>query len=118
MPGVKTHLPTTTENPLKKSRAFSFEQLYHFNNLCMNKSFLRKRVRSLEVDLATAQKHIKELERWREEMESRMAENFDQVYKRFDKNDQRHFAFVKRTEDSEKEINDRITNNDAQIANI
>lgn len=80
MPGVKTHLPTNTENPLKKTRGFSFEQLYYFNNLCMNKSFLRKRVRSLEVDLATAQAHIKELERWREELEGRMAENFNQVY--------------------------------------
>jgi hypothetical protein len=54
MPSIRTYLPTEAENPLKKSRAFSFEQLYAFNNLCMNKSFLRKRVRSLEVDVSTA----------------------------------------------------------------
>ena len=51
-------------------------------------------------------------------MEDRMAGNFEKVYERFDQNDKRHFAFAKRTEDAEKEINDRITNNDAQIANI
>jgi hypothetical protein len=51
-------------------------------------------------------------------MEDRMAGNFEKVYERFDQNDKRHFAFTKRTEDAEKEINDRITNNDAQIANI
>lgn len=51
-------------------------------------------------------------------MEDRMAGNFEKVYERFDQNDKRHFTFAKRTEDAEKEINDRITNNDAQIANI
>ena len=50
-PKVKCTLPNHTENNLTKARLFSFEQLYEFNNLFLNKSFLRKRVRATEVDI-------------------------------------------------------------------
>ena len=53
-PKVKTKVPSMTENPLTKSRTFSFQQLYEFHNLVLNKSFLRKRVRSSEEDMDKA----------------------------------------------------------------
>lgn len=60
-PKVDCWLPNYKENPLTKSRALSFEQLYDFNNIFLNKSFLRKRVTSTEEDVCLNQKQIKEL---------------------------------------------------------
>lgn len=58
MPKIKCHVPNDTENNLLKARTFSFQQLYEFNNLCLNKSFLRKRVRASEEDIDKNQKDI------------------------------------------------------------
>lgn len=117
-PLVPTFLPTATENPLKKARTFSFEQLYDFNNLVLNKSFLRKRVRSLEEDMQKAQEDVKGLQAWRLDMEERTAENFRRVDARFEANDLRHKKFLQQTDRDAQAVNDRITNNDAQISNI
>lgn len=37
-------VPNQHENNLKKARLVTFEQLYDFNNLFLNKSFLKKRM--------------------------------------------------------------------------
>ena len=49
-PKVATNLPNKRENNLTKARMLSFEQLYEFNNLFLNKSFLRKRTRAAEEE--------------------------------------------------------------------
>lgn len=65
-PKIKTLVPNSSENNLTKARTFSFEQLYEFNNLFLNKSFLRKRVRASEVDIDKNQTDIAELFKWKE----------------------------------------------------
>ena len=50
-PKVATNLPNMKENNLTKARMLSFQQLYEFNNLFLNKSFLRKRTRAAEEDI-------------------------------------------------------------------
>ena len=54
-PKIATKLPNYKENPLTKARTHSFKQLYDFINLVLNKSFLRKRVYSIEQDMSVAQ---------------------------------------------------------------
>ena len=83
-PKVKTYLPTSTENALTKARTFSFEQLYDFNNLFLNKSFLRKRVRSSEEDIFKAQNNIKNLFEWKKELTDLRAEASRAIYEKFD----------------------------------
>ena len=68
MPKVKCHVPNNTENNLLKARTFSFHQLYEFNNLCLNKSFLRKRVRASEEDIDKNQTDIAALFKWKAEL--------------------------------------------------
>ena len=45
-------IPAKDENELLKARLFNFKQLYDFNNLCLNKSFLRKRTKKNEDHIA------------------------------------------------------------------
>jgi len=52
-PKVATSLPNKKEYNLTKARLITFEQLYEFNNLFLNKSFLRKRTRAAEQDIYT-----------------------------------------------------------------
>ena len=66
---------------------FSFKQLYEFNNLYLNKSFLRKRTRNAEEDIASIWAHNKEMLAWREDMEKRTDERFVDVKRQFDGND-------------------------------
>ena len=66
---------------------FSFKQLYEFNNLYLNKSFLRKRTRNAEEDIASIWAHNKEMLAWREDMEKRTDERFADVKRQFDGND-------------------------------
>ena len=40
----------------------SFKQIYEFFNLCLNKSFLRKRTRHAENDIFLMQNELKKLE--------------------------------------------------------
>jgi hypothetical protein len=94
-PKVRNHIPSATENPLTKTRTFSFKQLYDFNNLYLNKSFLRKRVRSSEEDIHKNQKDIEALFKWKEELTQTRADDAKKNQDKFDQIDQRHAMFVK-----------------------
>ena len=97
-PKIPTGLPNKKENTLTKARLVSFKQLYEFNNLCLNKSFLRKRTRAAEEDILDLQKRVKKLEGWRPDIEKRMAEQFEEATERFESNDKRHMNFKKEME--------------------
>ena len=45
-------MPNLIEEDKLKARMFTFKQLYDFNNLCLNKSFLKKRVTVNEEHIA------------------------------------------------------------------
>jgi hypothetical protein len=69
---------------------FSFKQLYEFNNLHLNKSFLRKRTRHAEEDIASLQDQVKVLQAWREDIEMRTDKRFAEVTARFERTDLRN----------------------------
>ena len=65
-------LPFSEEDKvLHESRMFSFKQLYDFNNLYLNKSYLRKRVKSTEDHLDSVQKELDGLQAWKIDLEKR-----------------------------------------------
>ena len=53
-------LPNTVESDRLKARTFSFKQLYDFNNLCLNKSYLKKRTKVNEDHIAKLQAEMLE----------------------------------------------------------
>jgi hypothetical protein len=69
---------------------FSFKQLYEFNNLYLNKSFLRKRTRNAEEDIASIWAQINKIHAWQEDMDNRTDQRFADVKAQFDGNDQRN----------------------------
>jgi hypothetical protein len=117
-PKIKTNLPTSTENLLTKARTFSFEQLYDFHNLCLNKSFLRKRVRSIEEDIFRNSNKLDELYAWKKELTDKRAADAKRIYEKFDQIDDRHEKFVAEMQNKNSNLSERISNNDAQISNI
>jgi hypothetical protein len=58
-------------NALHESRLVTFKQLYDFNNLFLNKSYLRKRVKSTEDHLDSVQKELDGLQAWKIDLEAR-----------------------------------------------
>jgi len=66
---------------------FSFKQLYEFNNLYLNKSFLRKRTRNAEEDIASIWAQLNKMMAWSEDMEKRTDERFADVKAQFIGND-------------------------------
>jgi hypothetical protein len=67
------------ENNLLKPRMFTFKQLYQLNNLCLNKSFLRKRTKVSEDNISVLQSEVIELQNWRKDIEERMDNRFKAV---------------------------------------
>lgn len=55
---------------------FTFKQLYKLNNLCLNKSFLRKRTKVSEDKIEVLQNEVIELQQWRKDIEERMDNRF------------------------------------------
>ena len=49
------------ENNLLKPRMLTFKQHYQLNNLCLNKSFLRKRTKVSEDNISVLQSEVIEL---------------------------------------------------------
>jgi hypothetical protein len=58
---------------------FTFKQLYQLNNLCLNKSFLRKRTKVSEDNISVLQSEVIELQNWRKDIEERMDNRFKAV---------------------------------------
>lgn len=81
-------LPNSVESDRLKARTFSFKQLYEFNNLVLNKSFLKKRTKVNEDHIAKLQAEMLEQQRWREDIEKRMAQQFQDRDDRLNKNDE------------------------------
>ena len=65
---------------------FTFKQLYQLNNLCLNKSFLRKRTKVSENNISVLQSEVIELQNWRKDIEQRMDDRFKSVDDHFDQN--------------------------------
>lgn len=65
-------VPNQEENELTKARMVTFKQLYEFNNLFLNKSYLRKRTGRSEEYIAKLQKEMIEVQEWRVDIEKRM----------------------------------------------
>ena len=65
-------IPNNFENELLKVRMVNFQQLYDFNNLCLNKSYVKKRTKINEDKIAKLQADVKNLFEWREDLEKRM----------------------------------------------
>ena len=61
--------PNIIEDDRLKARMFSFKQLYEFNNLVLNKSYLKKRTTVNETHIAKLQEEMLEQQRWREDIE-------------------------------------------------
>lgn len=59
-------VPNQHENVLKKARMVTFEQLYDFNNLFLNKSFLKKRMQMGEDNIKKLQEEMVEMHEWRD----------------------------------------------------
>ena len=71
----------------------SFQQLYDFNNLCLNRSFLRKRTKSNEEHIDAIEKDLAEMHEWRDEFEERYKTRNENVDEHFLKNEKRFDNF-------------------------
>ena len=89
-------IPNNKENELTKARLVSFKQLYDFNNLCLNKSFLRKRTKQSEDHISVLQDEVKELQRWRADLEDRMKKQFEAVDEHFAADDREFDDYKKK----------------------
>ena len=89
-------IPNNKENELTKARLVSFTQLYDFNNLCLNKSFLRKRTKHSEDHIAVLQNEVKDLQEWRTDIEKRMKKQFEEVDEHFASDDVEFDEYKKR----------------------
>lgn len=58
----------------------SFKQIYDFYNLCINKSFLRKRTRHAENDIYLLQNENKKLQEWKIDIEKRSDNRFLEIW--------------------------------------
>ena len=114
-PNHQAYIPNDVEDPLTKARMFSFKQLYEFNNLYLNKSFLRKRTRNAEEDIFKIQNQIKELFEWREDVEKRTDTRFQETNDRFVKIDKRNKKQLEQNEQDHEEIHSFIAEIDNQI---
>ena len=107
-PKLANYIPDKNENTLTKARTFSFEQLFDFFNLCLNKSMVKKRTRSSEEEIYKLQNQLKEFQEWRDDLETRLANKHTEIQTKFDddnaKNDER-FATNKK---EHKRINEGI----------
>ena len=54
-------VPNEGENELTKARLVTFKQLYDFNNMVLNKSYLRKRTAKTEDHVSKLQKEMIEV---------------------------------------------------------
>ena len=82
------------------------KQLYEFNNIVLNKSFLRKRTAVNEDHIAKLQREMLEVQAWREDIEKRMKDQFKAVDDHFDENDEEMKEYrreVKKTFDEKQE---------------
>ena len=66
-------VPKPDTDDLVKARSLSYKQLYDFFNICLNKSFLKKRVLAAEVDVNDAHIKVTTLQDWRLDIETRIA---------------------------------------------
>lgn len=80
-------------NVLHDARLVTFKQLYDFNNLFLNKSYLRKRVKSTENHLDSVQKELDGLQAWKIDLEARYKQRNEDVEVHFEKNEQQFDEF-------------------------
>ncbi len=81
---------------MTKARLMSFTQLYDFNNLGLNRSFLRKRTKKSENHIEVLQNEVKELQTWREDIEKRMKKQFEVVDEHFAADDKEFDEYKKK----------------------
>lgn len=114
-PKLKPLIPNDWENEYKRSRMFSFEQVYDFFNLCLNKSLLNKRTRSAEEDVYAIQNQLKEFTTWRQTLEGRIELSSRDVTAMFEKRDRAKQKSDQKNEDDHNEIRHSIKTLDAQL---
>ena len=56
---------------------FTFEQLYDFNNLFLNKSYLKKRMKIAEDKVSKLEEQMIEVHDWREKYIAETQDKFD-----------------------------------------
>ena len=83
-------VPDPGRNELTSARLFSFQQLYDFFNLCLNRSFVSKRTRSCEEDVFDLQQELKEFHKWREALEPRINKKIDHNFKLFEQQNKKN----------------------------
>ena len=71
----------------------SFQQLYDFNNLCLNRSYLRKRTKNNEEHIDALEKDLEEMHKWRDELEERYKTRNENIDEHFLKNEKRFDDF-------------------------
>lgn len=72
---------------LTEARLVTFAQLYDFNNLFLNRSYLRKRTGVCEKKITAIEKELLELQAWRQDHEEKQKEQFEAVDAHFIKNE-------------------------------
>lgn len=78
----------------------SFKQIYEFFNLCLNKSFLRKRTRHAENDIFLMQNELKKLQEWKIDIEKRTDTRFADIWTKLDSVDVRNDKQLKAAMDA------------------
>jgi len=105
----------TQENELTKARLVSFKQLYDFNNLCLNRSFLRKRTSKSELNIEILQAQVKALQKWRVDIEARMKQQFIEVDEHFKADDSEFEEYKKRVSRLFDEKQNHLVQHDAEV---
>lgn len=111
-----TTVPDPGRSELTAARLFSFQQLYDFFNLCLNRSFLSKRTRGCEQDIYDLQQELKEFHEWREALEPRINKKIDHNFELFEeqnirtaeefqRNYEQHAVLDKKIETLEQRLN-------------
>ena len=94
---------------LTDARLVTFQQLYDFNNLFLNRSYLRKRTTTNEKKIAAIIKELEELQAWRLEHEENQAKQFEAVDAHFVQNEEKFDKF-------EIETNEKFVEDDKRMS--
>ena len=116
-PMIPSKMPSKRENPKTKARMVSFQQIYDLINLCLNKSFMRKRVRSSEQDIHVLQQKVHTLEEWRVEMEEKTTGKFNEIDTLFSSGDSRNYKQIRDIKEEHSNIYDKLKGLDLLLRN-
>jgi chaperonin cofactor prefoldin len=72
---------------------FSIDQFHQLFHYFMNRSKARKRLDKNDTDTARLQNQVAELEKWREDLESRLKNKHQQIDDKFTFDDNRYVKF-------------------------